>query len=199
MSMFDRCPRCAMPPPERTIRNPARVTTLPANFGRDRGNGPFSDMNPMRTGARTVGALGWLMPRIMPLADPLACPSREIHKYPGPMDAKQGAYRLLRTKMALRHRVPNAVVMPGRSDKELVCRIKAARTCIAALHSSGHAGNAIVHRGALDTGVAFLHKQVARRLREMINSSGLLRFRQIPPIPDGMTRPFALTEPRIIQ
>ncbi len=73
------------------------------------------------------------------------------------------------------HLVLTDVVMPGMSGRDLVSQLESERTGIKALYISGYADNAIVHRGMLDSDIAFLQKpfaveSLARKVRALINS-----------------------------
>jgi CheY-like chemotaxis protein len=74
------------------------------------------------------------------------------------------------------HMVLTDVVMPGMSGRDLISRLEAARPGIKALFVSGYTDNVIVHRGVLDSNVAFLQKPfsadgLARKVREVIDSA----------------------------
>jgi PAS domain S-box-containing protein len=67
------------------------------------------------------------------------------------------------------------VVMPGASGPELFSRLSRVRPQMKVLYMSGYADDAIVHRGVLDPGVAFLQKPfsaltLTRKVREVLDS-----------------------------
>jgi CheY-like chemotaxis protein len=85
------------------------------------------------------------------------------------------ALRLAREFAGDIHLVLTDVVMPGMSGKELVTQLEALRPGIKALYISGYTDNAIIHKGMLDSDVAFLQKPftieiLTRRVLETINS-----------------------------
>jgi CheY-like chemotaxis protein len=68
------------------------------------------------------------------------------------------------------------VVMPGMSGPELFRRLQALRPSMKVLYMSGYAAEAIVHRGVLDPGVAFIQKPftlagLMEKLREVLNAA----------------------------
>ncbi len=67
------------------------------------------------------------------------------------------------------------VVMPGASGPELFDRLHALQPTMKVLYMSGYAGEAIVHRGVLDPGMAFIQKPfsalgLTRKVREVLDS-----------------------------
>jgi two-component system, cell cycle sensor histidine kinase and response regulator CckA len=64
--------------------------------------------------------------------------------------------------------------MPGMNGRELVTRLVQRRPGLRVLYMSGYPGDAIVHRGALEPGTAFLQKpfmpeDLARKVREVLD------------------------------
>jgi CheY-like chemotaxis protein len=73
------------------------------------------------------------------------------------------------------HMVLTDVVMPGMSGRDLVDQLKSTRPEIKALYFSGYTDNAILHRGILDPGAAFLQKpfsveSLLHKVREVLDS-----------------------------
>jgi CheY-like chemotaxis protein len=69
------------------------------------------------------------------------------------------------------------VIMPGQSGRELVERVRELRADIRVLYTSGYTDDAIVRRGALEPGAAFLQKPftpdvLLRKVREVLDSPG---------------------------
>jgi CheY-like chemotaxis protein len=66
------------------------------------------------------------------------------------------------------------VVMPGGSGRDVAQRLVLARPGMKVLFMSGYTGEAIAHRGALETGTAFVQKPftpqaLARKVREVLD------------------------------
>jgi len=64
--------------------------------------------------------------------------------------------------------------MPQIGGRELAVRLKAARPDVLVLYVSGYTDNAIVHRGVLEEGTAFLQKPftaaaLARQVRKVLD------------------------------
>ena len=73
------------------------------------------------------------------------------------------------------HLLMTDVVLPGRNGPEVAQRLMIARPGIRVLYLSGYTNDAIVHRGVLEAGVAFLHKPftravLGRKVREVLDS-----------------------------
>lgn len=67
------------------------------------------------------------------------------------------------------------VVMPGIGGRELAKKLLLARPGISVLYLSGYTEDAVVHRGALGPGMAFLQKPftlqaLAKKVRDVLNS-----------------------------
>jgi CheY-like chemotaxis protein len=74
------------------------------------------------------------------------------------------------------HLLLTDVVMPGMGGKAVAEQLSAGRPNLKTLFMSGYADNAVVHRGMLDPGVAFLQKpfrpfDLAHKVREILDSS----------------------------
>jgi two-component system cell cycle sensor histidine kinase/response regulator CckA len=72
------------------------------------------------------------------------------------------------------HLMMTDIVLPGLGGLDLAKRATALRSSMKVLYSSGYGGNAVVHRGELDVGTAFLPKPytpavLARKVREVID------------------------------
>src|SRR6266571_2591092 len=72
------------------------------------------------------------------------------------------------------HLVLTDVIMPGMNGRELAQRLVQRRPGLRVLYMSGYPGDAIVHRGALEPGTAFLQKpfmpeDLARKVREVLD------------------------------
>ena len=73
------------------------------------------------------------------------------------------------------HLLLTDVVMPGGSGRDVSAVVAAAHPAVKVLYTSGFTDDAIVHRGALDPGVAFIPKpftvdSLSRRVREVLDS-----------------------------
>jgi PAS domain S-box-containing protein len=67
------------------------------------------------------------------------------------------------------------VVLPGINGPRLYDRLRIANPGLKVLYMSGHTGNATVHQGVLDAGVAFMQKpftleMIARKVRQVLDS-----------------------------
>ena len=67
--------------------------------------------------------------------------------------------------------------MPGTSGRELAEQIQALRPEIAILYMSGYTDDAVIRRGVLEAGMAFIQKpfgaeNLARRVREVLDGQG---------------------------
>jgi two-component system, cell cycle sensor histidine kinase and response regulator CckA len=67
------------------------------------------------------------------------------------------------------------VIMPRLSGTDLVFKLETVRPGVKALYLSGYTDSEILHRGLLDSKVAFLQKpftveKLARKIREVIDS-----------------------------
>ena len=67
------------------------------------------------------------------------------------------------------------VVLPGINGPRLYDRLRIANPGLKVLYMSGHTGNATVHQGVLDAGVAFMQKPftletIARKVRQVLDS-----------------------------
>jgi signal transduction histidine kinase len=84
-------------------------------------------------------------------------------------------------RLAAKHHGPihlllTDVVMPGLSGRQLAEQLARLRPDMKVLYASGYAGNAIVHHGILEAGIAYLQKPftpetLARRVRQILDSS----------------------------
>src|SRR6266516_3968683 len=86
------------------------------------------------------------------------------------------AVRLLERYGGPIHLVLTDVIMPGMNGRELVQRLVQRRPGLRVLYMSGYPGDAIVHRGALEPGMAFLQKpfmpeDLARKVREVLDQA----------------------------
>ncbi|OLB12251.1 MAG: hypothetical protein AUH07_08265 [Gemmatimonadetes bacterium 13_2_20CM_70_9] len=84
------------------------------------------------------------------------------------------AVRLLERYGGPIHLVLTDVIMPGMNGRELAERLVQRRPGLRVLYMSGYPGDAIVHRGALEPGTAFLQKpfmpeDLARKVREVLD------------------------------
>src|SRR6266568_2328054 len=84
------------------------------------------------------------------------------------------AVRLLERYGGPIHLVLTDVIMPGMNGRELAQRLVQRRPGLRVLYMSGYPGDAIVHRGALEPGTAFLQKpfmpeDLARKVREVLD------------------------------
>ncbi len=84
------------------------------------------------------------------------------------------AVRLLERYRGPIHLVLTDVIMPGMNGRELAQRLVQRRPGLRVLYMSGYPGDAIVHRGALEPGTAFLQKpfmpeDLARKVREVLD------------------------------
>jgi DNA-binding NtrC family response regulator len=67
------------------------------------------------------------------------------------------------------------VVLPGINGPKLYDRLRTVNLGLKVLYMSGHTGNATVHQGVLDAGVAFMQKpftleMIARKVRQVLDS-----------------------------
>jgi len=81
------------------------------------------------------------------------------HQHPGPI-----------------HLLLTDVVMPQMSGREVADQLTTTRSDLIVLYMSGYTENAIVHRGVLDPGTAFLHKPftpavMARKVRAVLDAA----------------------------
>jgi len=84
-------------------------------------------------------------------------------------------------RLAAKHHGPihlllTDVIMPGLSGRQLAEQLKQLRPDMKVLYASGYAGNAIVHHGMLESGIAYLQKPftpetLGRRVRQVLDSS----------------------------
>lgn len=75
------------------------------------------------------------------------------------------------------HLLLTDVVMPQMSGREIATRVEKVRPGVKVLYMSGYTDDAIVQRGVLEPGVAFLEKpfrsvDLARKVREVLDSGG---------------------------
>jgi signal transduction histidine kinase/CheY-like chemotaxis protein len=93
------------------------------------------------------------------------------------VDAANGAAALARLdELARIDLLFTDVVMPGMNGRELADRVRGARPGTPVLYTTGYTGNAVVHNGMLDPGVAFLAKpftidQLAPKVAEALASA----------------------------
>jgi signal transduction histidine kinase len=84
-------------------------------------------------------------------------------------------------RLAAKHHGPihlllTDVIMPGLSGRQLAEQLAQLRPDMKVLYASGYAGNAIVHHGILESGIAYLPKPftpetLGRRVRQVLDSS----------------------------
>jgi len=71
------------------------------------------------------------------------------------------------------HLLLSDLVMPGTSGRELAVQVQALRPDIAILYMSGYTDDAVIRRGVLEAGMAFIQKpfgaeDLVRRVREVL-------------------------------
>jgi PAS domain S-box-containing protein len=77
------------------------------------------------------------------------------------------------------------VVMPGMSGRELAVRLVELSPRMEVLYMSGYTDGAIAHKGELERGLNFISKpftkeELATRVREVLDGTGLVRHRESP-------------------
>jgi CheY-like chemotaxis protein len=83
------------------------------------------------------------------------------------------AYRVAEEEGDTIHMLLSDLVMPGTSGRQLAEQIQALRPDIAVLYMSGYTDDAVIRRGVLEAGMAFIQKpfgaeDLARRVREVL-------------------------------
>jgi len=84
------------------------------------------------------------------------------------------AVRLAQEESGTIHLLLSDLVMPGTSGRELAVQIQVLRPDVAILYMSGYTDDAVIRRGVLEAGMAFIQKpfgaeNLARRVREVLD------------------------------
>jgi two-component system cell cycle sensor histidine kinase/response regulator CckA len=93
-------------------------------------------------------------------------------------DGAAEALRLAEEEGDTIHLLLSDLVMPGTSGRELAVQIQALRPAISVLYMSGYTDDAVIRRGVLEAGTAFIQKpfgaeDLAHRVREVLDSQAV--------------------------